>query len=434
MTLIHTRQEDSGGFPLVGSLQITVDDTLYRPGGLAVQPVPRSFDLDANGEVTVDLEPSEIAQVTYLFEVLDANGQLVAPPFRTEVPDSGTTLELNDLRPLNISTETLRSSLTDVVQALFTLPRFWDQMQAQIFPRGGQWSSTALYRRGTLVEYAGSTWLYNQQAPTAGVVPGSEAPEETSPQWVLFAQRGQDGAGTSGAAEPYGMGWDGSPDAPTKDDVYDGLEALADLVGDQAPLDSPTFTGDPRGPSTVFANPSGLHPNRLATLGYVQGHVANATLGSCPVGSSIHFWGSSPPLGWDWCDGRSLLKTAFQALWLVLGPASEDPNDSLRFLLPDTRGRALVGLDEMDAVEGPAGLLSSARGGQVSSPLPQHNHLIEGALDATATPVATYKVAVTDANNAAVNLLTDNRGTGPSGISTLQPYQAAGIIIYHGVI
>lgn len=73
----------------------------------------------------------------------------------------------------------------------------------------------------------------------------------------------------------------------------------------------------------------------------------SAASGGMPVGSVVLWPAASPPTDWLTCDGASLLRSAFPALFAVLG-TTYGAADGTHFLLPDYRGRVPVGLNAGD--------------------------------------------------------------------------------------
>ena len=64
---------------------------------------------------------------------------------------------------------------------------------------------------------------------------------------------------------------------------------------------------------------------------------------SMPVGAVMDFAGPQPPAGWLVCDGRLLSRTAYAALFAVLGTYWGSGDGSTTFALPNTAGRASIG-------------------------------------------------------------------------------------------
>ena len=66
-----------------------------------------------------------------------------------------------------------------------------------------------------------------------------------------------------------------------------------------------------------------------------------------PVGSIISFAGSSAPTGWLLCFGQPVSRATYAALFAVVGTTYGAGDGSTTFNLPDLRGRAVAGKDDM---------------------------------------------------------------------------------------
>ena len=94
-----------------------------------------------------------------------------------------------------------------------------------------------------------------------------------------------------------------------------------------------------------------------------------------PAGAVIAFAGSAAPGGWLICNGASLLRASYAALFAVIG-TTYGAADGTHFALPDLRGRAPIG-----AGTG-AGLTARALAAQAGeeahllslAELPSHSH------------------------------------------------------------
>lgn len=82
--------------------------------------------------------------------------------------------------------------------------------------------------------------------------------------------------------------------------------------------------------------------------------------GPCPVGCVMNFAGTSAPTGWLLCYGQSLLRASYAALFAVIGTTFGSA-DGTHFTLPDCRGRAIAGKDDMGGVS--ADRLTNQSGG-----------------------------------------------------------------------
>lgn len=86
------------------------------------------------------------------------------------------------------------------------------------------------------------------------------------------------------------------------------------------------------------------------------------------IGAVVAYAGSSSPSGWLFCFGQNVSRTIYAALFAVLGTTYGAGDGSTTFGLPDLRGRAPFGKDDMGGAA--AGrLTNSATGGIVGSGL-----------------------------------------------------------------
>lgn len=68
-----------------------------------------------------------------------------------------------------------------------------------------------------------------------------------------------------------------------------------------------------------------------------------------PPGMVVPYAGSTAPDGWLLCDGRTVSRTTYAALFAVIGTAYGAGDGSATFNLPDFRGRTAVGADSDNA-------------------------------------------------------------------------------------
>lgn len=66
-----------------------------------------------------------------------------------------------------------------------------------------------------------------------------------------------------------------------------------------------------------------------------------------PVGEFKAFAGDTPPQGWLLCYGQAVSRTAYAALFAVIGVKFGQGDGGSTFNVPDLRGRVLVGRDDM---------------------------------------------------------------------------------------
>lgn len=125
----------------------------------------------------------------------------------------------------------------------------------------------------------------------------------------------------------------------------------------------------------------GVSPTDAATVGQIQS-------GSYPVGGGMDWFGEAPPPLFMWRDGRELSRTDYAELFAVIGTRYGAGNGSTTFNIPDSRGRADIGRDDMggiaanrvttagSGIDGKAlGASGGAQGVALSQgQMPAHNH------------------------------------------------------------
>lgn len=122
-----------------------------------------------------------------------------------------------------------------------------------------------------------------------------------------------------------------------------------------------------------------------------------------PVGAVMPFAGSSEPSGWLLCAGQAVSRTTYAALFAVIGGTYGVGDGSTTFNLPDLRGRAVFGKDDMGGsaasrITSASGItgttLGSAGGTQThtltSGEMPAHTHTIPASVDFGAVPCFNY--------------------------------------------
>lgn len=104
-----------------------------------------------------------------------------------------------------------------------------------------------------------------------------------------------------------------------------------------------------------------------------------------PIGAEVDFGGSTAPSGWLLCYGQAVSRTIYADLFAVIGTTNGPGDGSTTFNLPDYRGRASVGKDDMGgtpakrlAVSMDGTVLGLAGGAEThtlsTSQMPSHNH------------------------------------------------------------
>ena len=453
MTVIQATLRDSKGSPLVGTLRIKLDYLLVDDdSSSAYLPVAATIPL-SNGSATVVLEPSELARVTYLFEVVQTSTitnadnttttvESIIWSFRAKVPDSATAIQITDLiQTTGITSDALDSSLTAVVRRLYNSGDFWARLKDEIFVHRGTFSYTTWYKAGDVVGFQGSGYLYTDTLSSAGVVPTDAT------KWKLLASIGNTGAGTTGNNAIYDpTGWDNATDAPSRNAVRDVIETLATktelntkVSSTDATLTRPRLAADP-----TASDRSSL----IVSSQWVQNLADTIKKALTPVGTISAFAGSSAPTGWVLCDGRTLNRTTYSALFAVLGIAFNTGGEAATdFRLPDLRGRVVVGMDSMSTLQGSAdrvvGAWADSLGGAAgaethtltNSEMPSHNHT---SPTASTTIIISSAVATAQslggAGGTAVNYAAATANTGGGAAhNNIQPSIALTAIIYTGI-
>jgi microcystin-dependent protein len=136
------------------------------------------------------------------------------------------------------------------------------------------------------------------------------------------------------------------------------------------------------------------------------------------TGEIIIYAGSSAPTGWLFCGGQGVSRTTYATLFGVIGTTYGAGDGSTTFNIPDLRGRAVAGKDDMggsaanritNAVCGITGTTLGAVGGDQN--LHQHSHLIAAGAAAFASGGA-GTVSKVEAGGGTYD--TANAGTGAS--------------------
>lgn len=117
---------------------------------------------------------------------------------------------------------------------------------------------------------------------------------------------------------------------------------------------------------------------------YILGKLQSAGLLSAP-GTLLAFAGSSTPTGYLLCYGQAVSRTTYADLFTAIGTTYGVGDGSTTFNVPDLRGRALAGLDNMGGSAasrltsiGSGTTLGAAGGAQthtlITSEMPSHTH------------------------------------------------------------
>jgi microcystin-dependent protein len=82
------------------------------------------------------------------------------------------------------------------------------------------------------------------------------------------------------------------------------------------------------------------------------------------IGAVIAYAGASAPAGWLFCFGQNVSRTTYAALFAVIGTTYGTGDGATTFGLPDLRGRAAFGKDDMGGAA--AGRLTNAATGGIA--------------------------------------------------------------------
>ena len=201
-------------------------------------------------------------------------------------------------------------------------------------------------------------------------------------------------------------------------------------------------TGDIKANSTakIYYNPavprfelgiSSKHQHDIADI--TGGASLGAVQAQCPAGSIFSFAAAIPPSGFLICDGSSLLRTAYTALFANIS-TSWGAADSNHFYIPNLIGRTIVGLDLTSAILAAPFNTFAGTGGEANhilstNEMPSHRH---GIFDQSGAPnngnYSTRNVVVGIVSNAFGAVPTDFAGGGVAH-NNMQPSAALNWII-----
>jgi microcystin-dependent protein len=197
----------------------------------------------------------------------------------------------------------------------------------------------------------------------------------------------------------------GTVTAPT---IRGAAKTGTNAVGADLTIDAPNGTGTGGSGSIKFrtAPPasSGTTANTMATVlevkpdgtVFVGGTNISAVFST---GMMMDYAGASAPTGWLLCDGAAISRTTYAALFGVISTTYGAGNGSTTFNVPDARGRATVGKDDMggtaagrvtSALSGIDGIVLGASGGLQDhlltiGQMPAHQHFAASNTGSAAT-------------------------------------------------
>lgn len=216
------------------------------------------------------------------------------------------------------------------------------------------------------------------------------------------------------------------------------FNAIATAVATKADTNSPEFTGVPLAPTAA----SGTNTTQIATTAFVTAAVA----GSTPTGAILPFAGTTAPTGFLLCNGQTLLRTTYSALFAILG-TTYGTTDSTNFKVPDLRNRTVVGSGDLYTLGSTGGskdaiVVSHDHGASTAISDPGHTHVANVPNEfATGTVVSSGVISSDGVNYLGKNVLTSSSTTGISASTNvfstgssgtdknMQPYMALNYII-----
>jgi microcystin-dependent protein len=164
--------------------------------------------------------------------------------------------------------------------------------------------------------------------------------------------------------------------------------------------------------SLVGGSPYGCVYNATDNAFYLHGFFGQQSI---PIGASLEFWGTTAPFSnYALMFGQQISQTTFATLYALFGPNRFGTDTSSLFFLPDCRGRAVFGVDNMGGTA--AGRLTTASGmgtGQLGQTGGAETETLTAAQIPSITSFGTNNVASTSTGA----FMTGNFATTPEGTS-----------------
>lgn len=315
MTIINFDLTDSAGRPLTGHVLVTLDYPLDAPDLSLALPAFARVDL-VNGLASVDLAPSEVARVSYRFQVYWLNGtpaiETLLYDIRTLVPNSAAPVNFSELaQETGVTRDTLPSYRQAIARSLYSDEDFWVAFSQHFFRHRGQVVASAFYRRGDVVIANSGAYLCIASQQVLG------STVSQLDKWVQVGFQGAQGTGTSGSldANPTSA-WNDSTVALSQGSFW---SMLASLLATKAEVNAKLTTGDPLPSGTTLANSPALgnSSNLVTTTGWVQQTVA--AIDRIPVGATAMWFTAAAPTRWLFANGQTVSRTTYSALFALFG-------------------------------------------------------------------------------------------------------------------
>lgn len=216
----------------------------------------------------------------------------------------------------------------------------------------GNWSSATAYVTTDAVHYLGRAYVCtlansNQTPPF---------PPATSTFWGLLAEKGVDGTGAGDMLKAENLlGLTNYPSARTNLGATTVGGALFTTASAAAARTTLGFTAIGDGLATA------------ASAAAARSTIGAAAAVDLPVGVVFPFVGTVAPSNFLLCAGQAISRTTYAALFTAVGTTFGLGDGSTTFNLPDLRGRAIAGKDDMGGTA--AGRITSAGSGIVGTTL-----------------------------------------------------------------
>lgn len=181
-----------------------------------------------------------------------------------------------------------------------------------------------------------------------------------------------------------------------------------------------------------------------ASKSWVDDRLGDTTQGAVPIGTVVPHFGTTIPDGFLQCDGREVARDDYQSLFAIIGIAYGTPSTGDTFVLPDLRGRVLIGQDNLGGtlagrVTASWALQLGGTGGAQTHVLSLgemagHSHSYDDKYFADGSGGAFEGVAAADADASLlrnVSSSTDSQGQGQAH-NNMQPSMAVRWIIRSG--
>ena len=232
---------------------------------------------------------------------------------------------------------------------------------------------------------------------------------------VLKLTKGGTGAATASAARTnLGLGTIATQSASTVAVTGGTISGITDL----AIADGGTGASDAAGARTNLGLGSLAVKSTIATADVdsaaITANKLASDVGTTPTGSILAFAGASAPTNWLLCHGQAISRATYAALFAVLGATYGSGDGSTTFNIPDLRGRAIAGQDDMGGTSanrltglsgGVDGDVLGAAGGIESHTLteaemPSHKHALFANVSGSGTLLTTNQANKSDTSGA----------------------------------